>query len=272
VNSSHAASTGYEFREDIPANHNMVHTDHVVTLLVEGELRANHGDEFTITPGMLTLVPAGVPHGQIKGKGIGIWWLSFCTSCLNMDESHSLMAAFQRVRLGALPVFQLPKGRQAYFVTLLKELKDENERSEPDSLHIVKSLLMLILNEVKKSAEIEQERFTRKSSTISKALEFIQKHSLSPISLKDVADAIHLSPAYLATTMKKSTGYSVGDWIARSRLTEACSRLRHTDERVDSIAIQVGWNDVTHFIRQFKRAYGTTPAIWRKKHKIIISD
>jgi AraC family transcriptional regulator, arabinose operon regulatory protein len=31
------------------------------------------------------------------------------------------------------------------------------------------------------------------------------------------------------------------------------------------IVEELGWNDTTHFIRQFKKAYGDTPAAWRKK-------
>jgi AraC-like DNA-binding protein len=47
-------------------------------------------------------------------------------------------------------------------------------------------------------------------------------------------------------------------------MAEARRRLRATDERVDAIATRVGYADVTHFIRQFRRAHGMTPSAWRK--------
>ena len=224
-----------------------------------------HGEVIEIKPGMLSLVPAGVPHSLLEGINIDVWWLGFCTSCLGLDEGQPLMAPFRQVRLGALPVFNLPKDRQAHVILLMSELQQELQASTPESFDVVKSLLLLVLNEVKKASRVEPLDQGR-SSTISKALEFIQQHSLESISLKDVAHAVHLSPAYVATTLKKGTGYSVGEWIARNRLTEACSRLRHTDEKIDVISRQVGWNDVTHFIRQFKKAYGETPAAWRKNN------
>jgi len=269
LHSKHTVSAGYHFSKDICAHHHAVHTEHVITLVERGNLRIKHGEEIRITPGMLILVPAGVPHSTLEGENVGVWWLGFCTGCLNLDESHSLMAPFQQIRLGALPVFELPEDRREYFIGLMKELINESGLSKPDSFDVVKSLLTLILYEVKKASQMEAQLFVGKSSIISKALEFIQKQSLNSISLKDVAEAIHRSPAYLATTMKKGTGYSVGEWIARSRLAEACSRLLHTNEQVDNIAIQVGWNDVTHFIRKFKKAYGITPAAWRKKNKTL---
>jgi len=48
-------------------------------------------------------------------------------------------------------------------------------------------------------------------------------------------------------------------------MAEARWRLRGTDERVDIIAERVGYADVTHFIRLFRRVHGLTPAAWRRK-------
>ena len=67
--------------------------------------------------------------------------------------------------------------------------------------------------------------------------------------------------------VKKETGYSVGQWIAVGRVAEAAVRLAHGDDSIDAIAEQVGWRDKTHFIRQFKKAHGTTPAAWRRERR-----
>ena len=44
---------------------------------------------------------------------------------------------------------------------------------------------------------------------------------------------------------------------------ELSGRGLHSSERVDVISEQVGYADVTHFIRLFRRAHGATPAAWR---------
>lgn len=64
--------------------------------------------------------------------------------------------------------------------------------------------------------------------------------------------------------MKQATGHTVGAWLTATRVAEAASRLAHTDESLDEIAERVGWRDKTHFIRQFKKAHGMTPAAWRR--------
>jgi len=257
---------GHEFIERLEPHPHASHTEHVVTLIVRGRLRMEHGNEVEIGPGCLTLVPAGVPHQLLGGENIEAWCLGFCASCMELEENHPLMAAFRRVRLGALPVVQISDERQPYYVMLMQELQAEIKRSTPESSDVTRSLLLLILNEVKRAAPLDVSQIGEQS-LISDALAYIQKHSLEPISLKSVAAAVHRSPAHLATVVKKNTGYSVGEWITRSRLSEACSRLAHTDEKIDVMATKVGWNDVTHFIRQFKKVYGVTPAAWRKENR-----
>ena len=65
--------------------------------------------------------------------------------------------------------------------------------------------------------------------------------------------------------MRKETGRTVGQWILEYRMAEARRRLRGTDEPVEVIAERVGYADVTHFIRLFRRTHGLTPAAWRRQ-------
>jgi AraC-like DNA-binding protein len=46
-------------------------------------------------------------------------------------------------------------------------------------------------------------------------------------------------------------------------MAEARRRLLHSDERIDIVAERIGYADVTHFIRMFRREHGVTPAAWR---------
>ncbi|MGI0118233.1 helix-turn-helix domain-containing protein [Zooshikella sp. RANM57] len=153
-----------------------------------------------------------------------------------------------------------------YMTMLLDELQKELKITQVDYTDVVKSILLLILNEVKKTIP-EDNDTPYNSNKIVNALDYIQHNYLSPISLRDVAVATHTSPSHLATLFKKNTGYSIGEWIIRCRLTESCSRLLHTNTPVNLIVEELGWSDPTHFIRQFKKAYGITPAAWRRKHQ-----
>ncbi len=239
-------------------------SDYVLTLLVSGDLSLRHSQEIRVLPGMVTLVPAGVPHELTSALDADIRWLSFCPGCLGIDIEAPQMAAFNRVRLGALPV--VTPARLAFVELLLDELEGELARPAGSSLEVKRSLLTLVLNEINRAMR-EQPSPAPGSDKVVRALAYIQQHSVRPVSLRDVAAAVHLSPPYLASQVKKATGYTVGQWLIRYKLAEACSRLLHTDRPVSEIANEIGWQDVTYFIRQFKKAFGMTPAAWRRRQK-----
>ncbi|TQV87728.1 AraC family transcriptional regulator [Aliikangiella coralliicola] len=247
-----------------------VHTEHAMSYIVSGELVMEHGDKIIAGAGDVVVVPAGVPHRLVGGADLKIWWLGFCVSCLDINEEQPLMMPFQRVRLGAQPVISIPDNRRERLVTFINELKDELQAEGIESFEIMKSMLLLILKEIYRALPSDNQiSGTIRESLTYQALSYIQLHCLEPISLKDVASALHKTPAHLTATVKKSTGYSVGQWLTKARLSEACKRLLHSPSSVEDIAVKIGWNDVTFFIRQFKKEFGVTPAAWRKKNANI---
>ncbi len=114
-------------------------------------------------------------------------------------------------------------------------------------------------------ASVARPRGAVEGSVVAEALGFIERHCFEPISLRDVAEAVHRSPAHVTTLVRRATGKPVQAWIIAGRLAEARRRLRQTDEHVDVIAERVGYADATHFIRLFRRAHGITPAAWRAR-------
>src|SRR5690606_13569877 len=141
--------------------------------------------------------------------------------------------------------------------------------TQADRAHVTlvqKSLLALVLAEVARAASSAPST-NLQPSVVADTLRFIERRCLQPISLSDVARAVGRSPSYVTTALKQATGRSVVEWIIAARLTEARNRLLHTDEMVEVIAERVGYADATHFIRLFRRAYGVTPAAWRKERR-----
>ncbi len=247
----------------LKAQAEVTHTDHVLSYMVAGSVRIQHGGPVLIEAGSVTLVPAGVPHRLLGGTDVEIWLVSFCAGCLSLDEHQPLMGPFYNARLGALPVVEIAEARRGRLVRLLADLHEELQATDTTSLELSRCALMLLLGEVRRG----QNRLPPQpvsGSLVGDALAFIQRRCLQPISLRDVAAAVHRTPAHVATQVKGATGYTVGEWITSGRVAEAAARLAHTDDRIADIAEHVGWRDTTHFIRQFKKAFGTTPAAWRR--------
>lgn len=242
------------------------HTEQSLTYMVEGWHRMEHGGPIEARAGTFTIVPAGVPHRALGGRDMDYWLLCFCPSCVGLDERHPLMSPFRRVRHGALPVVAVAKGRRRRVLRLYNDLAEEQTRAAPESPELLRSLVTLLLGELCRAMPGDSPR-AGQGSLVADALGEIQRRCLEPISLRDVAKAVHRTPAHVASVVKRETGYSVGEWINSGRVAEAASRLAHTEDSLDAIAEHVGWRDKTHFIRQFKKAYGLTPAAWRRAHR-----
>jgi AraC family transcriptional activator of tynA and feaB len=63
------------------------------------------------------------------------------------------------------------------------------------------------------------------------------------------------------------SGDSFGSLVRRRRLESAARDLLQTDDMVQTIAMRWGYADASQFINEFKRAYATTPAAYRKAHR-----
>ena len=106
---------------------------------------------------------------------------------------------------------------------------------------------------------------------LSEAFRFIEDNYHRSISLSDVAQAVGYSPAYLTDLMRRQTGQPVQRWIIERRMAAARSLLLETDQMMEQIASQVGYNNVVHFFRQFRQIHGTTPQAWRSMNRSQVS-
>jgi len=263
MNYSHIISMGFERIGNAVQHQHHTHSENVISLITKGSIVMDCGEEITLAPGMVIVIPAGVPHKALQGENVEYFWLSFCSGCLELENSPTLLPIFNLVHTGAVPVWQLPPENQELYLKLLTNLQQEIEQDLELSLEVISSYLVLLMHQVSRGSALAFNNLSH-SSIVTEALAYIQQHTLSNISLKDVAQQVNKSEGYLANLVKKSTGFTVGDWIRKSRLTEACKHLLHTPKSIEDIAEQTGWNDTTHFIRQFKKEFHTTPARWRK--------
>lgn len=81
----------------------------------------------------------------------------------------------------------------------------------------------------------------------------------------DLASEVMISPAYFQVLYKKAFGITCLTDVINTKLTAAKEYLLSTDMSIAAIAEELGYNEVYHFIRQFKKYIGLTPGAFRKK-------
>lgn len=97
--------------------------------------------------------------------------------------------------------------------------------------------------------------------------EFIELNYHQNIRLKEVAQAVGYSSAYLTDLVRRLTGKTVNNWIIERRIAEASTLLLETNYSVEEIALKVGYQNTNHFYRQFRNYYKNTPRFWRESQR-----
>ena len=81
-----------------------------------------------------------------------------------------------------------------------------------------------------------------------------------------IAKEIGISRSHLQRLYKQLFSVSCMDDVITARINKAKSLLRHTDLRIQEIAVQCGYQNVSHFMRQFKDKCGVTAMQFRKQN------
>ena len=105
------------------------------------------------------------------------------------------------------------------------------------------------------------------SSEIYRCMTFIQSHTNGAIGLDDVAAEIGRSSSYLMRRFKAELGMSVGEYITKCKLREACDLLTYGDRSLAEISAYLGYSSQSYFQNVFKKQYGMTPMQYRKQHR-----
>ncbi|MDE6202881.1 MAG: AraC family transcriptional regulator [Lachnospiraceae bacterium] len=103
------------------------------------------------------------------------------------------------------------------------------------------------------------------SAKIRQVHEYISENYHQKISLEDLSSRFFISKYHLSREYKKFYGVTLGNALASQRISHAKSMLRFSDDSIDTIALNCGFQDSGYFIKVFKRTENMTPLQYRKK-------
>ncbi len=97
------------------------------------------------------------------------------------------------------------------------------------------------------------------------ALEYVHEHYSERLRLSDVADQIYVSQWHLSKLLNKQTGQNFSEILNGIRIEKAKELMIDPSLRISDIAEQVGFLDVAHFSRVFKKSEGISANEYRNK-------
>ncbi|MEM9829036.1 MAG: AraC family transcriptional regulator [Bacteroidota bacterium] len=89
--------------------------------------------------------------------------------------------------------------------------------------------------------------------------QFMEEHYDKPLSVADYAYLTGRSESSFRREFKTRFGTTPRQWIIRQRLEKAHDLLENTPKDVTQVALEVGYENISHFISEYKKQYGHTP-------------
>ena len=101
----------------------------------------------------------------------------------------------------------------------------------------------------------------------------IEKNLHAPLEVARLAAAVNLSPSRFTYLFRRDIGMSPVRFVRQRRLERAGELLDTTFLTVKEVMAQVGFNDPSHFTRDFRTSHGLGPRAWRqaRRHRPAIS-
>lgn len=151
---------------------------------------------------------------------------------------------------------------------LCEEMDKENLARNPGWYFMLKSsLTQLLLTIVREQMEPRESAGENAAEPVEKKhvagqiADYLDEHYAERISLDMIAEKMYLSPYYISKIFKAEIGESPIHYLIRVRMERAKELLKEDASLpIAEIAERVGYEDVYHFSKLFKKAYGMPPS------------
>ncbi|MEI7027940.1 helix-turn-helix domain-containing protein [Paenibacillus sp. y28] len=162
--------------------------------------------------------------------------------------------------------------QQAIEQLLMEILKECKEQQVGLEIY-VQALLTKLLLRIYRAAQAEQRTDQREHpmhNKISEIAAYMHEHFREDISLQEVAKLFYVSPSYLSRIFKRITGFHFREYLQYVRIKEGQKLLRETRDKVQTIAESIGFENIAHFNKTFKKITGSSPLRYRKENNDAI--
>ena len=230
--------------------------------------RIEEGDLFVVAPGdvMGRMVPAEM-------AGVQGWGAFFTADALGPDvpgacfawRTHPLLFPFVRSTATGVLRLRVPSADRPEWTARFRSLHTElAERRDGYRESALAHLTLLLVGVSRLAADVVGDLRENQEPLLAEVFDVIERRYPQPLSLRDVAVAVSLSPGHLTSTVRRRTGRTVQEWITERRMVEARRLLATTQLPISEIGRGIGFPDAGYFARTFGKVHGVSPAQWRR--------
>lgn len=217
------------------------------------------GQGFLIEPDVITFYQADA------NEPWSYTWIGF-----GGEEAKKILQEMGLVQKS--PIFRTGIDCMKKLKSMIMEMMSCKDGSTKSELKLQGLFYMFMSVLVKDVAVIDGKFSVSSNPHIQKALEFIHKNYGNNINVNEVADYIKLNRSYFSTLFQKNVGMTVQKYLTIFRISRANELLDITENSIESIAEDCGYNDPLVFSKVYKKMYGITPTQHRKFDRKNMED
>ena len=117
------------------------------------------------------------------------------------------------------------------------------------------------------SEEYLKKRFNTGNKRIATVHEYLMNHYREEINLRELADLVNMAEGSLCRFFKENMGITLFEYLNRIKIELSCNLLMNNDLSIIEVGFDSGFNNLSHFNKQFKRILGMPPSQYRKQFK-----
>ncbi len=104
------------------------------------------------------------------------------------------------------------------------------------------------------------------SERINKVMNFLMNNYNREIELDEIASLVNLNKSSFCRYFKYRTHKTCSQFLNEIRVAHACKLLVNSNKTISEICYEIGYNNISHFNRQFKLITGLTAGAYVKKY------
>ena len=235
-----------------------------LTVSISGEnYIGKPGDAFVVSPGNLHFMGSQTGNVDYFTFLFPLKYISFRTDDILDDK---LLEPLNSGHLIISPEIEDTVKEQCEQLVEIYGAKKEESQSKITAQIKTKIILLQFILELWKKGFIVENDTGGKNTVEKEMVSYIQQNFTGKILLKEFGEQFHLSEKYISRYFKEHFHITISQYVTYLRLEHAKQLLQDTDIPVTEVAMQSGYQNVSYFIRSFKKTYGMSPLKYRNKY------
>ena len=244
------------------------HPEHEILFVQDGTFSLRLNDTvYLLHPGDVVLICGGTIH---SGEPEACVYTCFLVNPgLMMKKEDACMDFFRRTENGSLQILPRLSDHSPVFAALCRQMCKVYRAGGEAYPFRIKGLIFEFWGHIAEQKLYTEARPSHDSAVnagiLKTVIRYMEERYNTRIRLSELAALVDLTPNHFCRSFREITGYTPLAYLNRHRLARARYALATSDLSVTEIALDCGFNDVSHFIRCFRLLYGTTPKQFRQE-------